>query len=72
MTEQGRFADVNEQFCTLSGFDREELIGMDVWSLVHADDRDRVLANILARRESIVEHRMVRKDGVAVTVEAHG
>ena len=72
VTEKGRFADVNEQFCKLSGFDRSELIGMDVSKLVHPDDRDRVLDNIVTRRESAVEHRMIRRDGSLITVEAHG
>ncbi|HTZ41355.1 MAG TPA: PAS domain S-box protein, partial [Syntrophales bacterium] len=72
VTEEGRLADINEQFCAISGFDRSELLGMDVSKLVHPDDRDRVLDNILTGRESLVEHRMIRKDGSLITVEAHG
>ena len=72
VTEKGRFTDINEQFCKLSGFDRSELLGMDVSMLVHPDDRDRVLDNIATGRESAVEHRMIRKDGSLITVEAHG
>jgi PAS domain S-box-containing protein len=72
ITEHGRIADVNEQFCKISGFDRSELLGMDVRKLVHPDDRDRILDNIVTGRESAVEHRMIRKDGSLITVEAHG
>jgi PAS domain S-box-containing protein len=72
ITENGRFTDVNEQFCKISGFDRPELLGMDVSVLVHPEDRDRVLDNILSGRESAVEHRMFRKDGSPILVEAHG
>jgi PAS domain S-box-containing protein len=72
ITENGRFTDINEQFCKISGHDRSELLGMDVSRLVHPDDRDRVLDNILAGLESAVEHRMFRKDGSTITVEAHG
>ena len=45
---------------------------MDVSVLVHPEDRDRVLDNILSGRESAVEHRMFRKDGSPILVEAHG
>ena len=72
ITENGRFTDVNEQFCRISGFDRPELLGMDVSVLVHPEDRDRVLDNILSGRESAVEHRMFRKNGSTILVEAHG
>jgi PAS domain S-box-containing protein len=72
ITESGRFTDINEQFCKISGFDRSELLGMDVRKLVHPDDRERVLGNIIAGRESAVEHRMIRKDGSLIMVEAHG
>ena len=72
ITENGRFTDVNEQFCRISGFDRPELLGMDVSVLIHPEDRDRVLDNILSGHESAVEHRMFRKDGSPILVEAHG
>jgi PAS domain S-box-containing protein len=72
VTEEGRFIDVNEQFCALSGYDRAELIGVDVATLVHPDDRDRILDNILSGRESKVEHALIRRDGGTILVEAHG
>jgi len=72
ITENGRFTDINEQFCRISGYDRPELLGMDVSMLIHPDDRDRVLDNILSGLESAVVHRMFRKDGSPIRVEAHG
>jgi PAS domain S-box-containing protein len=72
ITENGRITDINEQFCKISGFDRSELLGMDVSKLVHPDDRDRILDSIVTGRESMVEHRLIRKDGSLIIVEAHG
>jgi PAS domain S-box-containing protein len=43
-----------------------------VRSVVFPEDRPRVLENIQKGRESTIEHRFVRKDGVVITVEAHG
>lgn len=72
VTETGRLIDMNEPFCALSGYDRAELIGMEVATLVHPDDRDRILDNILSGRESKVEHALIRRDGSSILVEAHG
>ena len=72
ITEAGRFIDANEQFLRMLGYDRGELLGMEVAALISADDRERVVGNILAGRESLVEHVMIRRDGGRIIVEAHG
>ena len=72
ISEQGRIVDANDQFALILGYDRAELIGMTIKEFVHEEDRERVMENVRSGRESNVEHRMVRRDGKVITVEAHG
>jgi diguanylate cyclase (GGDEF)-like protein/PAS domain S-box-containing protein len=72
MTEDGRFVDANEQLLHMLGYAREELLGRPVEALLLPEDRDRVLHNILHRRESQIEHAMVCQDGRHIQVEARG
>ena len=64
----GTFEFVNERFCTITGYEEDTLIGMDVFELVHPDDRDRV-REISQRRRSggtvpqRYETRIVTADG---------
>ncbi|MCO8245564.1 PAS domain S-box protein [Haladaptatus sp. AB643] len=48
--QDDRFAFVNERACEITGYTADELRGMDVWSLLHPDDQDRV--------RTIAENRM--------------
>lgn len=72
ITEQGRFIDANEQLLNLLHCSREELIGHSVVEIITPEDRERVMSNIRANLESHIEHDMLRKNGGALTVEAHG
>jgi PAS domain S-box-containing protein len=72
VTEAGRYVDANEQLLRILGYDRDELIGMEVAATIIPEDRERVSANICDGRESVTEHQIVRKDGSRRTVEAHG
>jgi len=72
VSEQGRIVDVNDQLGQILGYDRAEMIGMTIKGFVHEEDRERVMENVHLGRDSTVEHRMIRKDGQIITVEAHG
>jgi PAS domain S-box-containing protein len=72
VTEQGRFVDANEQLLAMLGYDRAELIGMAVLDVLPVDDQQRVIDNIQRGVESNLEHRMIRKEGRLIDVEAHG
>lgn len=58
---------VNPQFQMLSGYTRDELVGMDPMKLVFLEDRERILQNaskmLNGELISPYEHRFVRKDG---------
>jgi PAS domain S-box-containing protein len=64
--------DCNEQFAQMVGGTRQEVIGGTIAQFVPPEDHQRVMENIRARRESIVEHQMLRRDGSRIMVEAHG
>ena len=37
---EGRYVRVNQAFCTLTGYTREQLHGQDFWQLTHPEDRE--------------------------------
>jgi two-component system sensor histidine kinase/response regulator len=70
----GRFLRVNQKFCSIVGYPRDELLQRTGWDITHPDDLDtRVeLPAALLRGESpgfTLEKRYVRQDGSVVWVE---
>ncbi|MHA6765936.1 hybrid sensor histidine kinase/response regulator [Sphingobium ummariense] len=70
---QGRFLLVNDRFCEITGYAREELVGLDYRQITHPDDYDvdahqagRLLAGEIS--EFAHEKRYVRKDGGLVWI----
>ncbi len=72
LSDQGRIVDCNEQFAQMTGYSRQELIGRQVREFIAPEDIERVMENIRAGRDSISEHKMLRRDGTRFVVEAHG
>ena len=66
--KEGRIIDVNERYCDLLGYTREELLGRTVRDLrlhVETHDREAVMYRLLSERSLRgVETRFRRKDGV--------
>ena len=69
----GRFLQVNDRYCRLTGYNRDELLRMRVGDLDHPDDRDadrarwsEFLSNADAGYD--VEKRYVRRDGRVIWV----
>ena len=70
---EGRIKDVNEAYCRMSGYSREELLGMNLLELTlceAADEVDARIRDVLESGEARFETRHRRKDGYAYDVEA--
>jgi len=70
VSEHGRILDVNDQFITLVGYPREELIGREIVTLVAPEWRERTAERLRTGGEGLMEHQILRKDGTVVDVEA--
>lgn len=72
--EKGRLLRVNETTCAITGYLRDELLGRSVFDLTHPEDREPDIESLRQQvagkgaGRSIVERRMVRKDGGAIWV----
>jgi PAS domain S-box-containing protein len=69
----GRFIQVNERYCQITGYSHQELMGMTAAELAHPEDRDSDLDQIMACLEGRLpvydrEKRYVRKDGRVIWV----
>ena len=70
---QGRFIQVNQRFCQITGYGHEELLGMTAAELTHPEDRDLDLEQIAACLQGRLpiydtEKRYLRKDGRVIWV----
>ena len=68
------FVQLNDAFCRLTGYARDELNGMRCASLTHPDDQahaDAMIAELLsgARSAFLSEKRYLRKDGAVIWVQ---
>jgi PAS domain S-box-containing protein len=72
-TSTGRFISINQKYCDILGYSRQELLDLDLRTITHPDDLVVDLANMqrLAAgeiREFSMEKRYYRKDGSLVWV----
>ena len=70
----GRFVEVNDRLCRMTGYSREELLTMTPWNLTHPDDREpaeKPLQQYLHGNEPLydAQKRYVRKDGSVIWVQ---
>lgn len=69
----GRFVDMNEAYCRLTGYSRTELLGLDEFQLIHPSDVERNrqhLGQLVTNgaQSFVIENRYVCKDGQLVWV----
>jgi PAS domain S-box-containing protein len=74
LTLEARFIQVNDAFCAMTGYAREELHALDSAALTHPDDRAptrAAIAALLAGRTAsfVIEKRCIRKDGALIWVQ---
>jgi PAS domain S-box-containing protein len=72
--ESGHFLQVNERFCQITGYSREEMLGMTPADLMHPEDRDRDKERIALHLQGDlpayeIERRCIRKDGSVLWVQ---
>lgn len=72
ITERGKLIDSNSSFSRITGYNHDELVGIDVAKLVHPEDLELVRNNILAGYEQPYEHRSIHKDGSVIYLEVCG
>jgi PAS domain S-box-containing protein len=68
----GHLLDVNPRACELTGYTREELLGLgiaDTWTDADRDDAHTRLTDIAAGRSPFFERRLLRKDRAVILVE---
>jgi PAS domain S-box-containing protein len=72
----GRFLQVNDRFCEITGYTREELLQMNPADLFHPDDRQHDLEDYARYLQgqpppNAMEQRHVRKDGTVIWVQVN-
>ena len=72
LDQQLNFIDVNSMACRISGYSCEELLRLNGWNLMPAEDADTVfllLKRLLAGETVRDERRVLRKDGTLIDIE---
>jgi PAS domain S-box-containing protein len=70
ISENGRLLDMNDQGLKMFGYERSEMIGLQIIDLVTPEWRDSVAERIRAGQETIMGHQLLRKDGSVFSAEA--
>jgi hypothetical protein len=68
----GRFSDVNETYCLMSGYTRDELLKLhisDLDAIKTSEEQAAIVKNIINNGSEILETRHRRKDGSVFDVE---
>ena len=70
VSENGRILDASDQGIKMFGYEREEMIGKEIITLVAPGSRAMVAEAIRNRSDAIYGHELVRKDGSTFFAEA--
>ncbi len=74
LSPKGVILDANTAACRASGFDRDELVGRSIFSVMDPQDPSTysiALGKLFERGSVLAERKLVRKDGTVVPVEGH-
>lgn len=72
LTEGQKILDVNQALLDISGYRKEEMIGMSFMDFLAPEVRKEVLSRIISGHEQPYETIAVKKDGTTLPIEAHG
>lgn len=68
----GKFVDVNERFCEITGYSKQELLALNLTQITHPDDvplNMRLFEKLKSEGKNyLLEKRYIRKDGVVIWV----
>lgn len=70
--DKGEILDCNQGLSEITGYEFDELIGMDGFKLIASDWRETVMQNILADVEHVYEVEGIRKDGTIYPLQLQG
>jgi PAS domain S-box-containing protein len=70
ISEGGRIIDANDQMTAMMGYERSELIGREILTLIAPEWREKVAERLRKGHGEAMEHRIVRKDGSFFEAEA--
>ncbi len=70
VSENGRILDVNDQFVALFGYERNELIGRELYTLIAPESRQAVVERVRTGEGKPFENQCLRKDGTLFYCEA--
>ncbi|HUA37326.1 MAG TPA: PAS domain S-box protein [Candidatus Sulfopaludibacter sp.] len=70
VSENGSILDVNDQFVAMFGYERNELIGRDIFMLIAPEWRATISERVRSGEGKRLEHQCLRKDGSTLECEA--
>lgn len=71
----GQILDVSERFCEMIGYTQEELNGLTIYDIIHADSESvrKNIKSVYTKEKAVIgERQYIRKDGVVIDVEIRG
>lgn len=72
LSNAGDFMDVNDSLCNMTGYSREELLQMNITSLLNAQilqNYPLIYAGLEPGKSTIAERKIIKKDGSVIDVE---
>lgn len=72
ISRNGVVVDANDQFCEMSGYTYDEVVGLHIFEFAHPDYKEIVKRNVKNNYEEPYEGLALRKDGSSFPVELRG